>query len=278
MLSFHLYSQVSINTDATPPDGSAMLDVKSTVSGFLPPRMTQAQRNAISSPATGLLIWQTDNTAGYYYFNGTGWIFLGVSDGGSGHVIDCDGNSYTTVRIGGQEWMAENLRTTHYRNGEAIPNVTNTAAWEALTTGAWCWYNNDQATYAKYGPLYNWFTVNDSCGLCPQGWHVPTDAEWTALTTYLGGTGVAGGRMKTGVLWNSPDAAATNSSGFSGLPGGLRYGTGPFYGIGTLGYWWSSTENSSSDSWALYLNFSYGDVHFYNNNKQYGNSVRCLRD
>ncbi|MCP4833080.1 MAG: hypothetical protein GY886_12790, partial [Gammaproteobacteria bacterium] len=159
--------------------------------------MTQAQRDGISSPAAGLFIFQTDGTPGYYYYTGADWI--SVTSAGPGGIsasscIDYDGNAYPTTTIGEQVWMAENLRVTHYRNGDAIPHVTTTG-W-GYSTGAYCWYDNDQATNEKYGALYNWYTVDDSRGLCPEGWHVPTDDQWTALTTYLGGTSVAGGKMK----------------------------------------------------------------------------------
>ena len=195
-----------------------MLDVKSTDKGFLPPRMTESQKDGILSPEAGLLIFQTDGTPGYYYYTGTNWI--GITSSASTSLIDCDGNNYATITIANQVWMAENLRVTHYRNGDAIPNVTDNAAWGALSTGAYCWYNNDQATNEKYGALYNWYTVNDSRGLCPDGWHVPSAAELSTLITYLGGNIVAGGKMKATInLWNSPNSDATNISRLSVLPG-----------------------------------------------------------
>lgn len=275
-------SNVGIGT--LTPNSSAIFEIASDTKGFLPPRMTHAQRTEISSPATGLLIWQTDDTQGYYYYSGSNWVSLtGTGTGGNSPsmCIDYDGNAYPTFTIGTQTWMAENLRTTHYRNGEAIPNVTNNTAWADLTTGAYSWYNNDQPTNAKYGILYNWYTVNDSRGLCPQGWHVPTNAEWTvALTTWLGTTTVAGGKMKSvSSLWNSPNTDATNTSGFSGLPGGNRGSTGSFNFVGSYGYWWSSTESSSSDPWCRRLDYDNGSVYVsYLYNKRFGFSVRCLRD
>jgi uncharacterized protein (TIGR02145 family) len=282
MLSMQLYSQVGINTDNSAPDSSAMLDVKSTSKGLLVPRMTAAQRTAISSPATGLLIWQTDGIQGYYYYSGTNWVGLtGSGPGGNSPsmCIDYDGNAYPTFTIGTQTWMGENLRVTHYRNGEAIPNVTNNAAWAALATGAYCWYDNYQPTNIKYGGLYNWYSVNDARGLCPQEWHVPTHAEWTTLTTYLGGTLVAGGKMKSvSALWTSPNPDATNNSGFSGLPGGYRGNDGSFINIGNNGYWWSSTEYSSLNAWLRGLNYYNGSVYESYMNMKAGVSVRCLRD
>jgi uncharacterized protein (TIGR02145 family) len=169
--------------------------------------------------------------------------------------IDIDGNAYPTISIGTLELMAENLRVTHYLNNDPIPNELNGVAWASLTTGAYCWYNNDQTTNAKYGALYNWFTVIDSRGLCPSGWHVPTDAEWTTLTTYLGGELVAGGKMKSvSALWDSPNTDATNNSGFSGLPGGVRDDiNGAFSFLGGSGYgggyFWSSSQSTSIMAW-----------------------------
>ena len=281
--SYTLTAQVSINTDGSSADASAMLDVKSTDKGFLPPRMTQAQRDGISSPAAGLLVYQTDEILGYYYYTGTDWI--GITGAGPGAIstsscIDYDGNAYTTFTIGNQVWMAENLRVTHYNNGDAIPTVTDNTAWTGLSTGAYCWYGNDQSANEKYGALYNWYTVDDSRGLCPDGWHVPTHVEWTTLTTYLGGTSVAGGKMKaTSDLWNSPNTDAANTSRFSGLPGGYRYYIGSFFYIGYYGFWWSSTESSSDYAWNRYLFYSVSYVTVTNSKvKQTGFSVRCLRD
>ncbi|MCP3907937.1 MAG: hypothetical protein GY712_07965, partial [Oceanicoccus sp.] len=238
--------------------------------------MTQAQRDGISSPVEGLLIYQTDGTPGYYYYTGTNWI--GITSSASTSLIDCDGNIYHTIAIGDQLWMAENLKVTHYRNGDSIPNVTDGTTWDTLITDAYCWYNNDQATNEKYGALYNWYAVDDANGLCPEGWHVPTHAEWTALTTYLGGTSVAGGKMKAASdLWNSPNTDATNSSSFSGLPGGGRYGSGYFADVGGYGYWWSSTGYSSNDALFRFLSYGVGYVNEDYGNKLYGYSVRCLR-
>lgn len=134
-----------------------------------------------------------------------------------------DDKVYKIVKIGNQVWMAENLNTSHYLNGDSIPQVQDKAEWVALTTGAWCYYQNDAENGKTYGKLYNWYAVNDPRGLAPEGWHIPTDAEWIALIDYLGGTNVAGGKMKQigTVHWISPNLGATNESGFSALPGGL---------------------------------------------------------
>lgn len=197
-----------------------------------------------------------------------------------GTVTDIDGNTYNTVVIGAQEWMAENLRTTKYANGDAIPNVTDSLYWGTLTTGAWVHYNNDSQYENPYGKLYNYHTVADPRNVCPTGWHVPSEAEWTVLTDYLGGGSVAGSKMKsTGTqYWISPNQDATNESGFSGLPGGFRFGNGTFNNIGIVGAWWSFTELNLNGSYNLYLVYYNGVADWNYTDKIVGLSVRCLRD
>ena len=203
-------------------------------------------------------------------------------------VTDIDGNVYRTVKIGTQVWMAENLKTTKYRNGDSIANVTNDASWKALTTGAFCWYKNNVANKATYGGLYNWFAVADSRNIAPIGWHVATDAEWTNLTDFLGGEDVAGGKLKESGIrhWDSPDfhvtnssGFATNSSGFTALPGGGRNNDdGTFYGVGYGGNWWSSTAVGVSVAWNRSLYCISADFGRYDSYKEGGFSVRCMRD
>ena len=193
-------------------------------------------------------------------------------------VTDADENVYGTVKIGNQVWLTENLRTTKYNDGSDIPLVTDGTAWSNLDTSGYCWYNNDSAANAQtYGALYNWYTVNTN-KLCPSGWHVPTDTEWTVLTDYLGG--LAGGRLKeTGTAhWNDPNTDAINDSKFTALPGSLRDYAGIFYGIGYDGNWWSATEYDVGNAWYRYV--SYGSSHGYRSYdyKESGFSVRCLRD
>jgi uncharacterized protein (TIGR02145 family) len=225
------------------------------------------------------LVYQTDVPAGLYYYNGTAWTFLGSGDGYSGNVIDIDGNAYPTVKIGNQEWMAENLRVTHYRNGDIIPKITDGPTWSGLSTGARCYYNNDSiSNNSVYGALYNWYAVNDSRNLCPIGWHVPSDNAWTTLITYLGGGSVAGGQMKRAILWNSPNTGATNTSGFSGLPGGERFSNGDFNYIGIYGLWWTATEYFTDLAYYRNLDYSSTGVIRYTDYKTYGYSVRCVRD
>lgn len=196
-----------------------------------------------------------------------------------GSVTDIDGNSYATIQIGTQIWMAENLRTTKYCNGDPIPNITINAQWANLTTGAWSHYNNDNQNETPYGKLYNWYAVDDSRNICPCGWHVPTDAEYTFLTDYLGES-VAGGKMKsTGTqYWEDPNTDATNESGFSGLPGGFRNFNGAFGDVGIYGNWWSSSAYDTSDAWYRSTNTFSGFMGRLNYDKGAGISVRCLRD
>jgi uncharacterized protein (TIGR02145 family) len=195
-------------------------------------------------------------------------------------VTDIDGNVYHPITIGTQVWLVENLKTTRYNDGTPIPLVTDSTAWSNLTTPGYCWYNNDAANKNTYGALYNWFTVNTGI-LAPTGWHVPTDTEWTTLTTYLGGESIAGGKLKeTGSThWRSPNAGATNESGFTALPGGHRDINGAFSAIGDDGYWWSVTEYGSTGKvWYRNMNYNYAGVVRVSNNKINGHSVRCVKD
>jgi uncharacterized protein (TIGR02145 family) len=177
--------------------------------------------------------------------------------------------------------MAENLKTTKYNDGTAIPLVTINAAWETLSTPAFCWYDNAESNKSTYGALYNWFVVN-SGKLAPSGWHVPTDAEFATLITYLGGETLASDKLRQEgtSLWLGPNIGATNSSGFTALPGGYReldLNKLPFHGIGTQGCWWSSSENSTSAAGNLSLvNNSYFRVKAIR--KVDGFSVRCIKN
>ena len=194
------------------------------------------------------------------------------------------------VTIGTQTWMQKNLNVSKYRDGTPIPQVTDPKKWENLTTGAWCYYDNKTANGTIYGKLYNWYAVagihdtdpnTPNKILAPQGWHVPSDEEWTTLTTFLGGEEVAGGKMKSKgtLLWKSPNSEATNMIGFTGLPGGYYRSGWSFSGIGDVGTWWSSSEGSTTTAWCRYLYYYNGFANsfsFYN--KLDGFSVRCLRD
>ena len=206
------------------------------------------------------------------------------TSGYGSNITDKEGNSYKTVYIGTQQWMAENLKVSKYSDGTTIPNITDNTQWQNNTSGAWAYYNNDAANNAKYGKLYNWYavskTTNGNKNICPTGWHVPTDAEWKVLTNYLGGETVAGGKMKEvgTTSWNSPNTDATNMSLFTGLPGGYHDYSGSCSSIGYNGLWWSSSENITYGAWYRYLYYDYGACNQLNDAKGHGLSVRCLRD
>lgn len=198
-------------------------------------------------------------------------------------VTDADGNEYSSVRIGTQTWMAENLKTTKYNDGTSISLVTDGDEWKDLTTEAYCWYNNDESSYREtYGALYNWYAVNTG-KLCPSGWHVPADAEWTTLTDYLESETYAGGKLKeTGaVRWGAPNTGATNESGFTALPGGDRGPDGLFYGLGLGAYWWTSSVAAYNVEIDAYYRFTYynsDDVERLLFHKSMGQSVRCIKN
>lgn len=196
-------------------------------------------------------------------------------------VTDIDGNVYKTIKIGTQRWMAENLKTKKYRNGDPIPNIIEISAWKSLNTGAYCWNNNDATSNkANYGALYNWYAVADGRNIAPIGWHVPTDDDWTTLTTYLQGGNIAGGKLKeTGFKhWSNPNIGATNSSGFSALPGGYRGGSGAFYDVGSGGIWWSSKARDANNAWGRYLRYGEAKITRDSGGKKYGFSIRCIKD
>jgi uncharacterized protein (TIGR02145 family) len=200
---------------------------------------------------------------------------------------DIDGNTYRTIKIGNQYWMAENLKVTRYRNGDAIPNVTDGETWAHLTAGAFCNYDNNANNVTTYGRLYNWYAVIDSRNIAPAGWHVPSDADWKTLARYLGGEDIAGGKMKeTGTThWQSPNTGATNESGFSALPGGERSYSGVFNALRLYANFWSSSEVNT-------YNASYWDINHDTSilpdyfsilsamyeYKQAGFSIRLVRD
>jgi uncharacterized protein (TIGR02145 family) len=216
---------------------------------------------------------------------------------------------YKSVKIGSQTWMVENLNVERFRNGDLIPQAKTDEEWKRAGENkqpAWCYYDNDPKNGSKYGKLYNWYAVNDPRGLAPAGWHVPSDPEWTTLSDQLGND--AGQKMKSTSGWNgygckrcdggssqfkanctsckgtqanSTDPLSgngTNSSGFSGLPGGYRYANGSFYYVGNRGYWWSSTENSTYYAYPRLLLPNSDDLYSYSHGKVEGLSVRCLRD
>jgi uncharacterized protein (TIGR02145 family) len=218
-----------------------------------------------------------------------------------GKVKDIEGNIYKTITIGTQTWMQENLRVTTYRDGSKIPVVTDSVQWsnnwnkgKPLQRPMMCWHSNDQRTYTanKFGALYNWYAINPATNgnkkICPTGWHVPSDAEWTTFINYLdpiadggeNGDNTVGIKMKsTGTnYWKYPNLDANNSSGFTGFPGGYRNDDGKYSVIGNYGIWWSSKEKGTDEAWVRYL---YNDLRVIDRgteHKSYGLSVRCLKD
>lgn len=207
-----------------------------------------------------------------------------IENSSSATIKDIDGNEYTSVKIGDQTWMIENLKVTHYRNGDPIQNITENSKWSNLSTGAWCYYNNMEKNDRDYGKLYNWYAVNDIRNIAPLGWHVPTDSEWATLINYLGGKDNAPKKLKeTGTThWKEFDSEATNSSRFNALPGGQREDNGSFFNnlgfssFGNFGTWWSSSEKDSytSPNFLLMKNISL----FSSGNKKEGHSIRCVKD
>ena len=197
----------------------------------------------------------------------------------SSTVTDIDGNTYNTVTIGNQVWMKENLKVSKFRNGDLITTNLSESEWENTIISACAIYNNDGAKNFTCGKLYNWKAVVDPRGLCPAGWHVPSDAEWSTLENFLGGDSLAGGKMKeVSTLWASPNTGATNSSGFSALPGGTRWSFGRYFDLNYLGGWWSSTEVDSYSIKGRYLNFNLNKSCRIDIDKRCGYSVRCIRD
>ena len=202
-----------------------------------------------------------------------------------GSMTDQEGNVYKTIVIGTQEWMAENLSTSVYRNGDVIATGLSTSQWTNTVQGAWAYFQNDASKNCPFGKLYNWYSCVDARELCPTGWHVPTDADWTVLSDYLGGEAIAGGKMKTlGMsdsatgLWSAPNSGATNSSGFSGIPGGYRMLQGPYSNLEFIGYYWSSSDFVTLSAYYRYIIYDDVDLTRATGGKGNGFSVRCLRD
>jgi len=208
-------------------------------------------------------------------------MLLGTTSLHAQTVKDIDGNIYSVLTIGNQMWMGENLKTTKYRNGELIKTTspaTKDIRGEFSPQYQWA-YDGKESNVAVYGRLYTWFAVTDSRGVCPIGWHVPTDAEWSTLTTFLGGEIVAYSKLKeSGELhWINYDTG-TNEIGFTALPGGLRNGKGSFDDIGSRGSWWTSSENGPSDAWYRLMDCNFNSVYRYLFLKRNGFSVRCIKN
>lgn len=195
------------------------------------------------------------------------------------HLQDVDGNVYTAVTIGSQVWMADNLKTTKYNDGTDIPYLTDVDNVGAVTTGAFSYYAKNVANADVYGALYNWHAVG-SGKLCPTGWHVPSDAEWSTLINFLGGEDVAGGPLKaiTTAQWSAPNAGATNDSGFSAVPAGYLYDNSTYHSLGNVTHWWSSTESNAGSAWDRYVTYKDGKALKGEYSKQVFYSCRCVKN
>jgi len=201
-------------------------------------------------------------------------------------LTDIDGNEYHIVKIGTQTWMAENLKVTHYNNGDQIPIVPNNSDWTNLNIGSCCDYDNNKVIAEKYGKIYNWFAINDSRNIAPKGWHVATNEDWITLTNFVGGENTAGVKLKQSGTqnWKKPNKSSTNETGFLALPGGYRDHTdGRFYNIYFVSYWWSSTQIDDLHAYCRFVGSDYDDVlgsdYKYNAyDKKDGFSIRCVKD
>ncbi len=292
-----LSAQVAINTDGSMPAASAMLDVQSTTKGMLLPRLTNTERDAIASPVTGLIIFNTQYETLQVY-DGSSWVLITEGNCGKPFYDAINDQYYETIIIGTQCWMAENLASTKYNDGTDIPLVTSGTAWGYLTTPGYCWHNNNVANADIYGALYNWYAVETGL-LCPSGWHIPTDSEWTVLENYLiiNGYNFDGSTMgdkiakslAAGFDWLSSGSQGVpgstdhrdyrNKSGFRALPGGYRLdGEAEFSQFPDIGSWWSAMEVNQYNARRHYLQSHNYDLISSSAPKGVGLSVRCLRD
>ena len=274
---------VDIYYDVSDADGDALTITMQVSSDSgqtwdITPLYTSGDIGIVINPGTGKhIIWNAGDEA--YTLDGDQYQFKIIADDDL-FLIDIDGNEYQVVVIGDHIWMAENLKVTHYRNGDPIPHLTSDSEWTSTSSGAYCAYDNNEDNVETYGRLYNWYAVDDSRNIAPEGWHVPTDDEWQTLVDYLGGSSVAGGKLKEAGTehWNSPNTGATNESGFTALPGGYRGDYGYYYYMGYYGYFWSSMEDYSGNAWRREPVYNNSEVYRISSSKQYGFSVRCLRD
>jgi uncharacterized protein (TIGR02145 family) len=245
------------------------------VSGNTPVNVSTNISSLLSGTIYHLRI-KAENSYGISYSNDTTFITC---------PLDIDGNIYPTIKIGNQIWIASNIKTRHYRDGSIIQKVEDQSVWDSQTSGALCIFNNDSITfYNNLGYLYNWYAVTDTRGLCPTGWHVPSNSDWNNLITYLGGTDVAGGKLKEigTTHWSSPNTEATNISGFTARGGGYRsvfvLVPGQFAGLQLYGFWWS-TNQSGDNAYKLRLQWDNGKTYFVASvPKTMGYSVRCIKD
>jgi len=193
-----------------------------------------------------------------------------------GSITDIDNNAYKTIIIGTQTWMAENLKTTHYNNGTAIPFIPDATTWSSSTTPGYCWYKNDSVVY---GALYNWYAASAG-NICPAGWHVPSDDEWTTLTNFINGDSIAGSKLKENgtTHWLNPNSSSTNEGGFTALPGRYINISGTYGNMNRTGYWWALPEASSVDGYFRLMFYNTKNVSRNNSSKTSGFSVRCIKN
>lgn len=282
----HAVSQ-SVGIGTNNPAASARLDVSSTSQGFLPPRMTYAQRNAVSNAVAGLVIYCSDcgSKGQLQVFNGASW-----TDAVGNAPLPPPAN-LPSVTICNMVWTNANLSTAFYRNGDPIPQVQPDANWNSLTSGAWCWYNNDSLNYSQYGRIYNWYAVNDPRGLAPVGWHVATVSEWNKMVICIDPTAdtinaglqssTAGGSLKqTGTtLWSTPNTGATNSVGFAALGAGMRDYTSTFkYNLFYGFFWTSNGYNNNTTAYSRDVYYAAAGIETGLYDARNGFSVRLVKD
>ena len=262
----------STSSDPTLEDSVGKTTIKGGTSSFADTITGLSNNTKYYVKAYGIDSLDTPGNADIYY--GDQVIFTSINQGDG--VTDIDGNKYKTVIIGEQEWMAENLKTTKYNDGSDIVNVTKDKDWSNSSSGAYAWYNNDNKKGDKHGALYNWYAV-ETDKLCPDGWHVPSDDEWNKLIDY------AGNNQNAAIALKSPDGWAeeengTNIYGFNALPSGNRHYEGSYNTMGYDATWWTSGEHSSNEAFARFMKYYDNDVTSINYDKNYGFSVRCLKD
>jgi uncharacterized protein (TIGR02145 family) len=199
-----------------------------------------------------------------------------------GCVADVEGNIYKTIHVDNKWWMAQNLATTLFNDGDSIPYVVSDSEWDTIDKSAYCWSENDQDLYGEiFGGLYNWHAVASE-KLCPEGWHVPSDSEWSSFIEFIGGMNSAGKKLREVGLthWTSSESKATNEFGFTAIPGGYRSESGSYWDIGSYAYWWTSTEDTVLTDWAIYWHIPYGDSTIRKKIREFRNgfSVRCVKD
>ena len=232
-----------------------------------------------TTPEVGTLRFNP-NTSDLEGWNGFYWASLTGLQYEVGMVTDIDSNEYATVRIGNEYWMAENLKVTRYRDGSDIPHLIDDSLWQSANYGAYAFYNHADSLEAIYGKLYNWFAVNDTRGLCPDGWHVPDTSEWNDMYRGLGLQNEVGGYLKSrGIdLWDPPNTGATNTSGFTGLPAGIRNTSGGFVLERISAYWWSSTSTAFPFAKIYHIYYFNTNLFIQDFVNTYGLSVRCIQD